>query len=451
MIHQQKLNFSLVCSALLYAVSFFKPCYFFWTIFIFLVPIFYVSVSGKSLTFKHGFLWGIVFWSFHLQAILFLLHEHAEGGWKYGAWFMLVWYFASLSGVWFWGVVTLRRYCSLFFAWIVGSIAYFWWLRTFGLLILGNVTGYCFALPLLPLAAHPHLLYCLSYVNGYILLLLLIGGQFFIAQFFYWRQLQFFKKIFLCCIPFFIGFLIPHKKKGGDFFDNFGYLMPPTNRQHPLDIAQHLYTDMITLKEQFSSVKYFVTPESTIPFSLNLYPEIIELFQENILSDDNQLILGSYYENNNKLYNRLYFLSDNDKEIIFYDKKKLSPLVEFIPLFWKTFLKSIKNMFLHNKKEMCAGLLPPPLFSFQDDKAMIPQICSDIFYGDVSCINKKKPILLAVNDSWFSCQYQRNLMALFAQYTSLDNDIEILYVGFYHAHVYFPRGVRPFKIAKIEL
>ena len=130
--------------------------------------------------------------------------------------------------------------------------------------------GFCFASPLLPLAAHPFFLRALPMLGSTVLLLLVIMGQLTFAYGIAYKN----KKGligFLLLMPFVVGFFFPYNNASEKSSSDFAYIKPC----HGLDILDqarsidYCVREIITINLQ---LKYILMPESSLCISLNLYP-----------------------------------------------------------------------------------------------------------------------------------------------------------------------------------
>jgi len=127
----------LLLSAWLLNAAFFNPHYCSWCVFLFLIPIFYLAIINPSiLSFKEGFYWGALFFSFHFYAFGQLIIERAEGRYKLGALLFLIMYCALHAGLWFWSASWLSKNFSkyalkfcIFFFWVLITYCYFYWMQ----------------------------------------------------------------------------------------------------------------------------------------------------------------------------------------------------------------------------------------------------------------------------------------------------------------------------------
>jgi apolipoprotein N-acyltransferase len=209
-------------------------------------------------------------------------------------------------------------------------------------------------------------------------------------------------------------------------------ILPPTGeKKHPLDYAQKIEVKITTALAHNALLQGIIMPESAYPYCLNTMPEIIELFAaalERSSGEPCTLVLGSYKEEEDKVQNSLYCVTDR-RLILAYDKTKHIPFVEYLPFPWKK-CSTMRNLFLKGKKESTSTKkIPDPLFLA--NRWWQPAVCADLFLEATHLQWGHLPLLCIVNDSWFSQEYMRNLMKLFACYTAIQAERELFYVGHY--------------------
>jgi len=379
--------FLLSVSALLFSSSFVFPHYINFFVFLFLIPLFYLVVSNRNLSFKEGLWWGSLSFAVHYYAILPLIIEHAQGKLRFFAWFLLLIYFALHAGFWFLCSNWLTSYFKKrsIVIWSVTSLLYFYWMDQHLFWIFDVKCGTPFSSPLLPLAAHGQWLYCLPFIGRYILVLIIILASSAWAQWLVRRKTVYLLMGILLWIPFIVGWFF-NWQEGTNELDEISFLIPPKATAYMYDLAQEIMQQLQTVKDIQPNVKLIIAPESTFPFCLNDEKKFLVMWHENAL-DDTHLFIGSHRREDSKIYNCLYWIYKG--RIMFtYDKKHLMPFTEMIPKLMQPFvwLHSIfsnntifsRAQTVHNN-EFCVG-----------SKTFCPMICADLFFYDTKTENKKR-------------------------------------------------------------
>lgn len=408
-------NIAITTSALLLNASLIWPQTFYWVMFLYLVPLFYVALYKKT-TFKQGLLWGIVAYGIHFYYLFFLVHQRAQGSLRYIAVVFLIIYFGLYSGVWFYFMRQFSRY--KYFAVPVFTFIYLYFIFNYSLFIFGNCYGYVFTCNLLPLV-NTHLISLLPVFGLWVLTAFIICFSLSLAYFFHTKSIKALLFSFVFLIPFFFGPFKTVKTPG--LFDKIGYVIPCCAiNKTAFDIAQEIKYKIIDLVKNSPQIKIVVTPESTFPFELNNCSEVINWWFCDLQNKDIHILLSAHRRDDKKLYNTIYHLHKG-KVVNSYDKKQLVPFCEYVPDFWekaKGLISFGGECFTSSQKE---GY-------FDIDSVLIkPYICSDIFLGelDISSI----PIFLFMNESWFTSPYIKELLYLYIKLKSIESNKDILVIA----------------------
>ncbi len=408
-----------------------------WMVFIFLIPVFYIAFNiKKKISFALGMWWGICFFACHLVAAAIVLMQKAEGSFRLLPWFFFVLYLAAHAALWLYALSHYNNSCKhisakiltcSFVTWI-----YFFYMRYIVFWPCGSLVGYCFSFPLLPLAVNPTYLTAMHIVGSLGLLFLLILGQACLAGF-----LAGYTKVIGGAFFSIFFFIFPWKHTTSfhapAYIQQLCYAQPPPYHIYdPLERAEEINIQITKALARKPSALCILMPESSCPFFLNTFPEVIRLWGYNALSQDHILCIGSYRADACFKYNTLFMIK-KCRIIDFYDKSFLMPIVEFIPSFLKKII-CIKELFLKSHSEFSPrrGTYKPLLLT--KSFYVYPLICSDVYMRPLSLLcekgtNNNFPILLIVNDAWFSLPYAQKLMFLFAKYYAIENKKDLIYIG----------------------
>lgn len=434
----------ITLSAVIFALSLIYPAKLYFLVFIFLVPINYLAIKLPScLSFKHGFLWGLIFFSIHFFGYIFMFYSQTNGCFRIFIPIILASYCALYSGAWFFFASITSKYfkykiSAISCCWVIFTYLYFSWIKYGVFWIFGKFFGYPFSYPLLPLVAKTQLLYFMPYFGKSVLLGFVILFSQFIAIFLVYFKSKhvFFAFIFLS--PFILGqFFYKSKNIIEQNISTIGYISPISAQAllNPIDQAQEVYYQMVKLLDNNSKIRTIFMPESSCQFCLNKNKYIIDLWASNILGDNIDLLIGAPYMQGDKVYNCLYYISQGKIKKI-YKKTHLMPFAEYTPKFWNNF-ECIKKLFFQDYKLSC-GCDKKILLKCCKNIIFRPLICSDFF-----TIKKRETIsffdfshftlLLPVNDSIFFMQYLRDLVMLYVKMEAIRLKRDILYVGYYFA------------------
>jgi len=438
-------------SAVLFSTAFIFPTYFSWLVFIFLIPLFYVTLK-ENLSFKHGFFWGTLFFSIHGYGFLRVIIDQGQGSMRFLAVPLLVFYCAMWSGLWF----LLANFRPFKFAslpsgrterkstpdvpegseakpnelegcrgtvWILTTYTYFLFSYYALFFIFGQEQGYSFGLPLLPLAAQPQWLHWLPALKHQGLLLLLIFFQMLVVVGFL-KDRRYWVAAVICFLPFAHGWFVskPGKPKP-DFLKNIAFVpTPEKNMNHQLDAAQEITYALQEAAGERSDANLFIMSENSYPFILD---KDIEQMWKDVLPEGTSLLIGAHRKRDSKLFNSLFLLGERPI-IKCYDKSSCFFITERPCWAFNTlFLKNKKGFSSNTNKRKPLGI--PNVCSFS------PYICSDLFFAtEAHCPDQTDtPLLVAVNDRVLSAtSYLQYLALLFAVFKSIEWQRDTLYVGY---------------------
>jgi len=426
-------------SALLGACAFLQPAYCGWFVFIYLIPLFYSIATSSVATncvhyrFIDGFLWGCIFFGLHMHGLLRVILDHAQGK-EAGvlSWILLIIYCSFYSGIWFWLAEKLSSFfvkpISRILCWLLITFCFFYFVEHGILWIFGRFEGYPFAVPLLPLAAHPSWLFCLPFFGSSCLTIVLFLIPVFFSLYLVHKSIFYQVSLFFTLLPFLIGwFWHEEKMKVPNWLHKVGVVVPTlVSSNNPFECAQEITYCLMNYCERNHNVRILIMPESSYPFALNEHPEAVGMWAQNVLFDDKILLLGSHRRSGKKLFNTFYCIKK--RRIIFsYDKKHTIPFIEYLPQPWNN-SKFLQSLFLNKKEQFNVSQKPRTPFSPIKKVTMLPYICSELFFAK-NKENNQEPIVCIVNDSWFSACSMRTLLYLVACYKALAWQQDILYVA----------------------
>ena len=149
---------------------------------------------------------------------------------------------------------------------------------------------------------------------------------------------------------------------------------------------------------------YIIWPEASIPYVLNLNPEIANIITED-LNSKTQVIAGSLRAELNKetkeikkIWNSAYVLQ-NKKIIDVYDKKHLVPFGEYVP--FRRFIPFI-NKITHGGMDFSEGT-GSGIFELKKGFFVRILICYEVIFPNEIITDSRKPDLIInlTNDAWF--------------------------------------------------
>ena len=424
----------IILSALAGAFSFLMPRICAWFALIYLMPLFYGTLKGYHLTFKHGYLWGLIFFGLHAYAIFMLLYTHIAAPVAIVGYLLLVNYYALLTGITFLIAYTAsRRYKAHYYKlgiWIVSLSCLILFLQDYSSCICARVEGLLLLSPLIALAEYPCLLRPLPYIGDAIYLLLLITMQ---ACVIYGVLNKHHRHLMIAgglCISWLAAAYNITDDGRPMILDRIGYINAPIFKGYPYESVQEVVLKQRALRKAFPKVDIIFMPESTFKFPLNKYPDIPEIVTNN-LANSPSIIAGSHCSDNKK--GRLNTLILMRQRLITqsYDKQHLMIFGEEIPY---TSLLNLKGTSLLNIKEYnwCCGSAEnnSNIFHLTPDFGFTCAICSEVYFNSHKPITLPGyPLVVLANDSWVKATpYYQYLLLLLMRYKALLWQQDIIYV-----------------------
>lgn len=418
----------VIGSGILFGAVSWYPAYCWPAVFFYLTGIFYAA-QRYSISFAHGFLWGVCAYAMHWYALLPMFTEKYAYSWLSAAFLYagLVGYAALYAGCWFVAARYLSRWFSCHISWLIATVGYLWWTHTTMFFITGQWIGYPFTDPLLFLAVMPRLLYTVSYCGTFVLYAALIGGSWQLAQII--KNKTFKKCIVFWYVPFLVGFALPqHEEHIPCFVKELAAVHLGQFAPHPLDCAQQIHAAIIATKKRSPAASLFILPESAFPFALNEHNGAVQLWQLNTLEEHEKIVLGAYYNDDLGASVNALFIIDHMRITDCYVKTKLMPFAEYLPSFFTCFKKGKKQ---NEKGWVGRTANPSQLLSLNNNITISPRICFEFFFHIQNKeISTHTPLLVLVNDSWFTTPYAPNILKLSAIYTALCGNQPIIYIGY---------------------
>jgi len=426
----------LILSACILNAAYFFPKYCFVGVFIFLIPIYFISLCNSyPLNFSKGIFWGMCFWIVHL---FWMVHLFGVAAYTLPliVGFVVPINYILTAGLWFWLAKVLIRLVKkntplwIGASWIIATFGYFYWVRYCSFLPLGLFMGNPFGSPLLPLAQAPILLATLPILGEHILSMLLFISQWFIAETLYRKKISYLGLAICCLFPFVVGSLQgPLNIEIPPYVDSLGFVKPPLVKD-PIKLAQAIDNQISHLIRNHPRVNTVLMPETSYPGAINESPYIIQLLAREVFKSNLNLIIGAQRsDEKKKKYNTIYWIK-NDKTITYYDKNVRMPFTEYMPFPWNKIIN------FDIKDEVTDNEITRPLLKVNSNFTCIPSICSEIYFSSSSHpeVDKKIPLLVTVKEVWTPEYYLHYLMFLFAIFKAIQIQRDIIYVGYVHAY-----------------
>jgi len=399
-----------------------------------MVPILYRD-RANDYRFKDGFMWGLIFFGIHLLWMAFVLYEKEQGrACVVVVYATTVWYFALISGFWFWfknlmasGIMnriqSLKgKYVALYCTWIVSTVTFIFITCYCSLALFGCFDGYSFVNPLLPIVSWTWYLQPIVYLGylSYWIIITLINVI--IALLLQKKELKLIVPL-LALFLFPICFSFQNKSlnlKEGEI----GYLKPHWNHLN-LTQAQKFYQigrDLDSFAMNCPDLKFVLLPESSFSHNILDWEDKLDAWSS-LFDEKTSILIGTHRYIGGNNYNSLCQIIDG-KIVNHYDKSHLIPFVERMPD-WARLIPFFSSLFAKNR---CFFSYPAKNQKNLEVGGYVPYICSELF-----CEAKKpvdsRPIIFICNDDWLGLGYARELALRSASLYSLRFGVSIIYVG----------------------
>ncbi len=436
----------IITSALLLHGALCCPQYLCWLVFLYLVPFFFLGLAClNKIDFYSGFLWGIIFFSFHSWGLAKLVITECNGKGRFIFPVLFILYCSIHTGFWFWLIKKTKLLFAKqlqFLPLLLWTFLFFWWAPQGLLWISGDYIGQPLFFPLLPLVQYQKTLQLLPLLGSNFLLLTMMLFSLFIVFFIVTQKKRFLVFVFLCMLPFLYGHIFLQKKVPvSNFVKTVGYICPPdcAKFSHPMDVAQEIYFRMCTLLKKHPHITTIVMPELSYRFALNKHQHVITMWNNNILHDKVQLFIGACHKKKRKVFNSLYWIK-NGKIKQIYDKSRLMPLAEYIPNAYKN-ISWLNHLFLGEKQVFSENKNNNIVFKIEKTVTLEPYICAEIFFKKNN-IPIQLPndcyVLSMCNDTVLLSSSLRHLMFLWNKFKALEFTKSVFFVGYYSSSFISP-------------
>ncbi len=453
--------FLLALSAILYVLAFVEPRYFWWTVFIFTVPLLY-AVCHYRTSFKEGYFWGVLVFGLHLHGVLIGIVQMAEGPWYarlVPASFIIL-YQAFFAAIAFWIAHILclqsfvQKYCRCIkenihvtihhctdrakgIIWTVALLAFSYHLNNFCLLLFDYCEGYVFMNPLIPLAQYPIFLKALmidparwfgfSGISPFFIHPIIINSFLFFAI----RQRA--KKALLCFIIVFssIFFLHAIQEKTIEKPAAYNHIKPLQlifwSSPNISSMANAGRARFIELLRKWPDTEIIIMPEAAFYCSHLEQEEISAYWNEENLGKPMHIILGSFRWAQDNYRNSFLWFYNGVIQASF-DKKHAMLLTERTPTLFNR--ATIHDLYFQRSPEIIPSNNERPLLHITPDIDFVPYICSELFFNQYADDKHPDTTILAIcNDNW-APEYVGQLMKLCAIFKAVQWHRNILYISY---------------------
>jgi len=439
----------LVFSAVLYALPFLWSAHVWWLIFIFPIPLLYLT-RIQNLSFMHGFVWGVIVFLLHLSGGICVVTRLAGESWLIGVLLGMgmILYQALFPAIIFWCTAIIIRFFQLqspalrLCIWLSALALFIFWTDQYCMWVFGIQEGYPLMHPLLPLAQQPCLLVLLPIIGKQLLtmLLLLVPASFVLLIWYKnYRGLFLFES---ACVPWLLCSLmhVPHIQQP-NWYRKIKSLpwMAHSCVDNPVVTIKVVGNQLKKIIAQYPEVEVVVMPESAFNVSNFEYlPELLQLWNAYHLSKPIHVVFGTCRAKEDNYYNSLHWVSNGVLQKCF-DKKHAMLITERLSdwmdidymrtIYFKSDLSIARSSNNRTQLHMVAT-------------DFVPYICSELFFNHVPDDNYcQAPIIAIVNDTLLEGSYIQNLLVLLARFRAMQWQRDIVYVSYTHSLFINKQGI----------
>lgn len=431
----------LASSVLLYGLALMISSLFWWASFIFLIPLFYVG-NISSISFKEAYLYGIFQWTVGAGGVLYSLIVLGQGPLYLRlipSAFMVL-YEAVFTALWLWGTLAFISHFSVksfywrMFLWMVTTCLYFYWVIHLSLSLLNTIEGYFLMNPLVPLAEYPQFLFFLPFLGKNFLLALLIftnglGALTLILPEHRIRSLLLFS---VALLPWILSILLAQQSMTAPLW---------VNAVFPLQKKYSATTELTPFAKEIQDVlrlalkknpktALVILPESSLDgIDFAQAHELGHYWNAQNIGRPISIVLGAFNWEKTSYRNTAYWIYDGKLQGQFY-KRHVMAVTEGIG-HWYNF-SWLRTLYHPSPfSVVTASLNERPLWHLLPGVAMVPYICSELFFNsNPDDTHVHAPIIALCNDHWASLSSTRRLMFLTAVFKACEWQREIVYVAY---------------------
>ena len=447
--------FLLASSVLMYGLALMVSPLFWWASFLFLTPLLYGG-STRSLTFKQGFIYGLLQWGFPSFGVIYSLVQLCHYSFSICIIppLLIVLYQAIFTGLWFWGtskILTKVPSGSLtrLMVWCITSYLYFYWIVHLSLSALNKWEGYFLMNPLLPLAEYPPLLHFLPLMGKEALLCILIltNASLVVPLLIknYWPK-TYSKTVYfgiwiiplVALVPWIMSVVhAPEQKTAPSWVASISLVRKKYGAESELTpLAQEIKRDVQKILIKNPSIELIILPESSLEgVNLSTAKELGDYWNQKHVGKPINLVIGAFCWQGNKYHNTAYWLYDGTIKDLFHKRRPMALLEEVFGWYDFKFIRRLYHFVpstvitqSHNSR---------PAWPLLPQVMMVPYICSELFFNNKPDDSHQDAIILALsNDDWSSLTYIKRLMFLTAQFKALEWQRDIVYVAYtFHGYI----------------
>lgn len=434
--------FFLVSSAFLYGISFMYSTILWWLVFLFPVPLLYIT-HIHNLSFIQGYIWGFIVFSFHLYEGVFIVACLAGDFWWLGFFIgmCMVLYQALLPGFLFYGATTIITYFLIqssvgrLFLWVGTLFFFICWVDRYSLWIFGVLEGYPLMHPLILLTQQPELLLLLPILGKQLLTVffLLVPASFVLVL--WYKNGKAFSCFLAICslwaLSWFFGFT---SEKLSHLYDAIKSLpcMTYCSGVHKEMTMKIVAREVKKILEQYPETNLIIMPESALNITDFEYrPELLQLWHKKHMGKPLHIVFGTCRLQDGNYYNSLHWVYNGKLQACF-DKKHAMLMTERLSDWMDC--DDMRAIYFKDDISITRSDNQRIVLTIAENISFVPYICSELFFNEYpdDCY-PDMPILAIVNDILFKEEergYMKKLLLRLAQFKAIQWQREIVYVSY---------------------
>lgn len=437
----------LTASVIIYWMAFLASSWLWWTVFIFLIPLYYLAIN-RTLSFKEGFFYGALLWGLLVSGVFYSIVQMAQGSMiiRILPVVAIIVYQAFFTGIWFWltqKIISKLNIVSVpgkLAVWIATTALFFYWATRWSLSPFNSFEGYFFIHPLLPLAEHPVFLSLMPYLGKSILTgFLLVTNA-------------------LCTLPF-LGYSLWFALMSSSFWVvSIGLSISQARLSEPAwarriahiphvflstsnlgSFAEDVQQKIKAVLGRHPETEVIAFPESSFDrINLDTAREIAQLWDSAHVSKPVSLIIGAFKWEKERYHNTAYWVYDGKIKGLF-NKRHAMLLTEGMSSWYDFSL--FKTLYHRDVPQVTPSDNPRVPFELLGGVNFVPYICSELFFNDKPDDTYPQSVIIALcNDHWSSADYVGRLMYLAARFKSIEWQRDIVYASYHYNGVLLKDG-----------
>ena len=431
--------FLFVPSAILYALPFLFNDALWWLIFIFPIPLLYITCT-QNLSFIHGYVWGIIVFSLHVSGGICIVVRLSHEAWLIGVLLGIgmVLYQALVPAMLFSCITMIVRYFVIhspmirIFLWTLSLALFFVWIDQYCMWVFGIKEGYPLMHPLLPLAQQPRLLLLLPMCGKQLTTIFFLCVAASCVLWIWYKNfvsLLFFIMVILAWL--YCWCVNVSEQTYPAWYNQIKSLpcMAHVTGQDPTVVMKVIAKQLKEIVMYHPHTDIIAMPESALNITdFERKPELLQLWNADCLGKPIHIIFGTCRWKNQHYCNSLHWVYNGILQTCC-DKKHAMLITERLPDWMSnTFTRTI---YFRDGLSITRSCDERMSLCMSENLTFIPYICSEFFFNErPDDHHDHVPMIVIVNDMLFMNTYLQKLLLLLAQFKAIQWQRDVVYVSY---------------------